>query len=135
MPVGHWSALGRPFYALGSQVGLRSWSGSMFEYLMPTLVIAEPPGSVLHSASAVAVAEQIAFAAARQVPWGISESAYAASDASLAYQYAPQGVPRLALRRTPADELVIAPYATMLATMVAPRAALANLRALEARRN
>ena len=131
VPAAHWSALGRPFYAVGELAGLRSWSGSMFEYLMPTLILDEPWGSVLHSAAQAAVHEHIAFARERHVPWGISESAYAASDHTLAYQYAPQGVPRLALRRTPADELVIAPYATALAAQVAPHRAAANLRRLE----
>ena len=131
VPVRHWASLGRPFYAVASHVGLRSWSGSMFEYLMPTLTLDEPAGSVLHSACHAAVAEQIAFARDENVPWGISESAYAASDHTLAYQYAPQGVPRLALRRTPTDELVIAPYATALAAQVAPHIACRNFAALE----
>ena len=131
-PVGHWAALGRPFYAVGTQAGLRSWSGSMFEYLMPTLVLDEPHGSVLCEAGHAALREQIAFAHAHRVPWGISESAYAASDHTLAYQYAPQGVPRLALRRTPRDELVIAPYATALAAQIAPHRARLNFVALDA---
>ena len=131
VPVSHWAALGRPFYAVGAHAGLRSWSGSMFEYLMPSLVLDEPQGSVLHGACLAALHEQINFAREHQVPWGISESAYAASDHTLAYQYAPQGVPRLALRRTPPDELVIAPYATALATQVAPHAAVANFARLE----
>ena len=129
--AGHWAALGRPFYAVGELAGLRSWSGSMFEYMMPTLILEEPWGSVLNSAAKAAVHEHIAFARERNVPWGISESAYAASDHTLAYQYAPQGVPRLALRRTPTDELVIAPYATALAAQVAPHRAASNLRRLE----
>ncbi|MES2958370.1 MAG: glucoamylase family protein [Pseudomonadota bacterium] len=132
VPVSHWAALGRPFYAVGSQAGLRSWSGSMFEYLMPTLMLDEPHGSVLCEAGHAALREQIAFARAHQVPWGISESAYAASDHTLAYQYAPQGVPRLALRRTPPDELVIAPYATALAAQIAPHRAQRNFAALDA---
>ena len=131
VPAAHWAALGRPFYAVGALAGLRSWSGSMFEYLMPTLVLDEPHGSVLHSAVQAAVLEQIAFAHEHHVPWGISESAYAGSDHTLAYQYAPQGVPKLALRRTPADELVIAPYATALAAQVAPHRAASNLRRFE----
>ena len=131
VPTRHWYALGRPFYAVGSHAALRSWSGSMFEYLMPSLVIAEPRGSVLRDACEAAVTEQIAFGQSRDIPWGISESAYAAADHTLAYQYAPQGVPRLALRRTPADELVIAPYAAVLATLVAPQAAVDNLRRLD----
>ena len=129
--VEHWSALGRPFFANATEAGLRSWSGSMFEYLMPALVLHEPPGSALEAAARSAVHEQQAFAQAHGVPWGISESAYAASDHTLAYQYAPQGVPRLAMRRTPPDELVIAPYATALAAMFEPASAVDNLRRLE----
>ncbi|MFZ3218671.1 MAG: glucoamylase family protein [Rhodoferax sp.] len=132
IPARHWVSLGRPFFAVGTRVGLRSWTGSMFEYLMPGLVLEEPRGSVLWAASECALREQMAYAKAMAVPWGISESAYAASDHTLAYQYAPQGVPRLALRRTPADELVIAPYATALAAMVSPQKAAENFRALEA---
>ena len=131
VPVEHWAALGRPFYAKGTETGLRSWSGSMFEYLMPALVLQEPVGSALEAAARSAVHEQQDFANTHGVPWGISESAYAASDHTLAYQYAPQGVPRLAMRRTPPDELVIAPYATALAAMFAPSQAVANLRRLE----
>ncbi|HEX3139980.1 MAG TPA: glucoamylase family protein, partial [Rhizobacter sp.] len=129
--VRHWASLGRPFYAVGAEAGLRSWSGSMFEYLMPSLLLHEPHGSVLRGAGHAAIHEQIAFGKAHAVPWGISESAYAGRDHTLAYQYAPQGVPRLALRRTPQHELVIAPYATALAAQLAPRRAAANLHALQ----
>jgi cyclic beta-1,2-glucan synthetase len=132
VPVRHWAALGRPFFGVGALAGLRSWSGSMFEYLMPTLVLAEPPGSVLNEACHAALCEQIEFTAARHLPWGISESAYAGADHTLAYQYAPQGVPRLALRRTPTAELVLAPYASALALMIAPHRASLNLDALSA---
>ncbi len=130
-PVRHWSALGRLFYPVGASAGLRSWSGSMFEYLMPTLVLDEPHGSVLHEACDAALVEQIAYAREQGVPWGISESAYAASDHTLAYQYAPQGVPRLALRPTAPDELVISPYATALAAQIAPHRACINLARLQ----
>ena len=132
VPVAHWAALGRPFYAVGKRVGLRSWSGSMFEYLMPSLVLDEPHGSVLRAACQSALSEQIAFGQAHGLPWGISESAHAGRDHTLAYQYAPQGVPRLALRRTPPDELVIAPYATALATQIAPHRGCVNFAALQA---
>ncbi|NRF68136.1 carbohydrate-binding protein [Aquincola sp. S2] len=131
VPSAHWSALGRPFFAHGTEVGLKSWSGSMFEYLMPSLVLDEPVGSVLHQVTRSAVAEQMAEARERGTPWGISESAIAGQDHTLAFQYGPQGVPRLALRRTPHDERVIAPYATALALLVAPQAAIANLQALQ----
>lgn len=132
VPVSHWRSLGRPFCAIGRHAGLRSWSGSMFEYLMPGLVLDEPHGSVLREAGHAAIDEQIAFARAHVLPWGLSECAYAGQDHTLAYQYAPQGVPRLALRRTPPDEIVIAPYATALAAQWAPRRALDNFAALEA---
>ena len=131
VPVRHWGALGRPFFAVGSAAGLRSWTGSMFEYLMPGAVLDEPYGSVLHEASHAALREHIVYAKSQGVPWGISESAYAASDFTLAYQYAPHGVPRLALRRTPPDELVIAPYATALAAQVLPHCASLNFKTLE----
>jgi len=132
VPLRHWAALGRPACAVGSTAGLRSWSGSMFEYFMPGLVLDEPEGSVLHEACRAALQEQVAWAQARGLPWGVSECAYAANDHTLAYQYAPQGVPRLALRRTPPDECVVAPYATVLAAGLAPHRACRNLVALEA---
>jgi len=131
VPVRHWASLGRAFFARSVGVGLRSWTGSMFEYLMPGLVVLEPHGSVLAEAGHAALREQMAFAHLQGLPWGVSESAYAASDDSLAYQYAPQGVARLALRRTPPDELVVAPYATALAAQISPQAAVRNFAALE----
>jgi cyclic beta-1,2-glucan synthetase len=132
VPAEHWSALGRPFYADGLRAGLRSWSGSMFEYLMPSLVLDEPIGSALHEATCAAVAEQRREGRTHGTPWGISESAIADQDDAAAYQYGPQGAPRLALRRALADERVLAPYASGLALLVAPKAAVSNLRALEA---
>jgi cyclic beta-1,2-glucan synthetase len=132
VPVRHWSALGRPFFACGRLAVLRSWSGSMFEYLMPALVLAAPRGSVLHEAGRSALQAQQAFVRERGIPWGISESAHAGRDHTLAYQYAPQGVPSLALRTTPAADCVIAPYATALAAQIDPALACHNLRALTA---
>ncbi len=132
VPARHWAALGRPFFASGRFAALRSWSGSMFEYLMPVLVTHEPLGSVLREAGQVALREQRDFVSHQHMPWGMSESAYAGRDHTLAYQYAPQGVPRLALRRTPESERVIAPYASALAAGIDPRAACDNLRALVA---
>ena len=132
LPAEHWRSLGRPTAAVGRDAVLRSWSGSMFEYLMPALVFAEPQGSVLHESARVAVDEQQREGAAHGTPWGISESAIALQDHTMAYQYGPQGVARLALRRTPADERVVAPYASALALLVDAPAAVANLRALEA---
>jgi cyclic beta-1,2-glucan synthetase len=131
VPHTHWAALGRPWFAAGRLAGLRSWSGSMFEYLMPSLVLREPDGSAMREAGQAAVREHIAYLARQALPWGMSESAYAGRDHTLAYQYAPQGVPRLALRRTPDLELVVAPYATALAALVNVTSACDNLHALE----
>ena len=131
VPRRHWMALSRAFLSSGVTPGLKSWSGSMFEYLMPSLVMQEPDQGLLYSSSLAGVMEQQIFGNAQDLPWGVSESAYFAQDHSLAYQYSPFGVPRLALRRTPASDKVVAPYATLMATMLLPKPAIANLRRLE----
>ena len=131
VPRRHWLALGRAFLTVGSMPGLKSWSGSMFEYLMPALIMTEPERGLLHISGLAAVKEQQAFGRAHALPWGVSESAYFAQDHTLAFQYSPFGVPRLALRRTPPDDHVVAPYASVMACMFAPREAVANLRRLE----
>ncbi len=131
VPRRHWPALGRSFLTVGVTPGLKSWSGSMFEYLMPCLVMTEPDQGLLHVSGLAAVKEQQAFGASEQLPWGVSESAYFAQDHSLAYQYSPFGVPRLALRRTPPTDKVVAPYATIMACMFTPHEAIANLHVLE----
>ena len=127
----HWQALGRAFLTVGVTPGLKSWSGSLFEYLMPCLVMSEPDQGLLHVSGLAAVKEQQAFGRSQELPWGISESAYFAQDHSLAYQYSPFGAPRLALRRTPPTDRVVAPYATIMACMFTPQEAVANLRMLE----
>lgn len=127
----HWMALGRAFMSVGEQPGLKSWSGSMFEYLMPSLLMPEPEGGLLEVANHAALREQMAFGNQHGIPWGVSESAYFGQDHTLAYQYSPFGVPRLALRRTPATDRVVAPYATLMAAMFVPNEAGANLRRLE----
>ena len=127
VPMRHWARLQRAAFAQGDGVGLRSWSGSMFEYLMPVLWVDEPEGSLLHAAAVAAVREQRMLGRVWRLPWGVSESAHAERDASLAYPYGPQGAPRLALRRTPAGERVVAPYASLLAAQVDPLPAWRNL--------
>jgi cyclic beta-1,2-glucan synthetase len=131
VPRRHWQALGRPFLSVGVMPGLKSWSGSMFEYLMPSLVMTEPAQGLLHLSSLAGVHEQQAYGQSQQLPWGISESAYFAQDHTLAYQYGPFGVPRLALRNTPPTDRVVAPYASVMATQFTPHEAIANLHALE----
>jgi cyclic beta-1,2-glucan synthetase len=127
IPTRHWFRLGRTLMPLGRSMALQSWSGSMFEYLMPTLLMREPSGSLLALSNRAAVRRQIVYGQQRGVPWGISESQYNARDRQMNYQYSGFGVPSLGLKRGLAENLVIAPYATMLAAMIAPRQARANL--------
>jgi cyclic beta-1,2-glucan synthetase len=123
VPRRHWMALGRAFLLVGVTPGLKSWSGSMFEYLMPSLVMMEPDDGLLHVSTAWPPSSRAAgLRRAQGLPWGVSESAYFAQDHTLAYQYSPFGVPRLALRRTPPTDRVVAPYASIMADPVhAPR--------------
>ncbi|WP_435171592.1 GH36-type glycosyl hydrolase domain-containing protein [Falsirhodobacter sp. 1013] len=127
LPNTHWFRLGRPIAALGPRGTLLSWSGSMFEYLMPPLVMRETLGGILHASTDGAVGEQIAYGRARGVPWGISESAFNGRDLDMNYQYYAFGVPALALKRTVSDDLVVAPYASLLASQFRPREAVRNL--------
>ena len=129
----HWFHLGRAATPVGSGSALLSWSGSMFEYLMPSLVMRAPHGSLLEQTNRLVVRRQQAYGTSLDVPWGVSESAYNARDFDFTYQYSNFGVPGLGLKRGLADNLVIAPYATGLATMVDARGALENYRGLARR--
>jgi cellobiose phosphorylase len=126
----HWFALGRLLTSTGGATALLSWSGSMFEYLMPMLVMPTYEGTLLDQTCRAVVRRQINYGRQRGVPWGISESGYNMVDRSLNYQYRAFGVPGLGLKRGLAEDLVIAPYATTLALMVAPEAACKNLERL-----
>ncbi len=126
LPSRHWFRLGRAITPIARGAALLSWSGSMFEYLMPSLVIRAPAGSLLEQTSRMVVRRQITYAAELGLPWGISESAYNARDLELTYQYSNFGVPGLGLKRGLAENAVVAPYATALATMVDVRAAALN---------
>jgi cyclic beta-1,2-glucan synthetase len=130
VPSRHWHRLGRPVTGVGRGAALLSWSGSMFEYLMPSLVMRAPRGSLLDETSILIVRRQMSHAAALDVPWGISESAYNARDVDLTYQYSNFGVPGLGLKRGLSANLVIAPYATALAAMVRPTDAASNMQRL-----
>ncbi len=127
VPTSHWFQLGRPMTPVDRGSALLSWSGSMFEYLMPALVMRSPPGSLLEQTYRLVVRRQVRYGATRGVPWGISESAFDARDLALTYQYSNFGVPGLGLKRGLSENLVIAPYATALAAMIAPGAAAENL--------
>ena len=131
VPAEHWFHLGRSLTATEGGTALVSWSGSMFEYLMPVLVMPSRPFSLLDQTHRAAVRRHIAYARARNVPWGISESAYNLRDRHDTYQYRAFGIPDLALKRGLASDLVIAPYASALALAVEPHEALRNLALLE----
>jgi cyclic beta-1,2-glucan synthetase len=131
VPADHWFHLGRSLTTTDSGTALVSWNGSMFEYLMPVLVMPSRPFSLLDQTHQAAVRRQIAYGRARGVPWGISESAYNARDRHDTYQYRAFGVPDLALKRGLGSDLVVAPYASALALAVSPHEALRNLAALE----
>ncbi len=132
LPLRHWSRLGRGITAAGNRAVLLSWSGSMFEYLMPPLVMRSPAQSLLASTSRYVVRRQQQYGLEKKVPWGMSESGYNARDPALNYQYSPFGVPGLGIVRGLADNLVVAPYATALAAMFEPEQAAKNFRALAA---
>jgi cyclic beta-1,2-glucan synthetase len=130
-PQEHWFRLGRQLAQTdGSRRALVSWTGTMFEYLMPLLITRHYPDTLLEETFQAIVAGQIAYGRERGVPWGVSESGYNARDLQFNYQYGPFGVPGLGLKRGLSEDLVIAPYATVLAAMVAPRAALQNMQRL-----
>ncbi len=132
LPARHWFRLGRTVTPIGAGAALVSWSGSMFEYLMPDLVLRAPGGSLLAQTSRLVVKRQMAYGEELGLPWGVSESAYNARDLELTYQYSNFGVPGLGLKRGLSENKVVAPYATGLAAMIDGEAALANYRALAA---
>ncbi len=131
IPMDHWFSMGRPHAMIGRHRVLMSWSGSMFEYLMPLLLQHSYDNSLLHRAVSRAVDIQIHYGMKWKVPWGMSESAYGNLDIDKTYQYLAFGVPALGLRRLTKSQLVVAPYATMLAIGVRPKDAIKNLKWLE----
>jgi cyclic beta-1,2-glucan synthetase len=131
VPVSHWFSLGRTLTQVKGGGVLISWSGSMFEYLMPSLVMHTPIGSLLEQTCNLVVRRQIEYATSKDVSWGISESAYNKRDLDLTYQYSNFGIPDLGLKRGLGGDLVIAPYASFLAAMFDSASAASNLRKLE----
>ena len=132
VPQKHWFALGRLLTSYGGDVSLISWSGSMFEYLMPRLIMPSYENTLLDQTCKAAVSRQIEYGRQRAVPWGISESCYNTTDMHQVYQYRAFGVPGLGLKRGLGDDLVIAPYASALALTVMPLEACRNLQRLAA---
>ncbi|MEO8658472.1 MAG: glucoamylase family protein [Bryobacteraceae bacterium] len=133
IPQEHWFHLGRTMTSYGGHRVLLSWSGTMFEYLMPSLWMKNWPGTLLDRATRTVIRCQQTYAKERRIPWGVSESAFLDRDSDGNYQYHAFGLPPLALRNDHPDRVVIAPYAAALALPINPRAALKNLR-LQSRR-
>src|SRR5262249_29217283 len=121
VPRTHWFHLGRRLTRAGRGLCLLSWGGTMFEDLIPQLLLGSYPDTILTESCRTAVDRQIAYGRARGVPWGISESAFSSRYASAEYQYQSFGVPGLGLKPDLSHDLVIAPYATALTAMVRPR--------------
>ena len=130
VPTEHWFFLGRPIAHLGDGLSLVSWNGSMFEYLMPPLLLRSGLGTLVDQSERAAVDTQRRYADKLGMPWGISESAFASVDPDHHYHYRAFGVPQLGLRRGLSQDLVVAPYATALALAVRPGAAVRNLKKL-----
>ena len=130
VPEMHWFHLGRSITTVHGAPVLLSWSATLFEYLMPLLLMRSYPDTLLDESCRLAVRRQRDYARDRGVPWGISESAYNVVDRHDNYQYKAFGIPGLGLKRGLGDELVVAPYATALALTIDPRASVANLRRL-----
>ncbi len=131
VPQSHWQHLGRPVTQVNGKQILLSWGGTMFEYLMPTLFTRNYSGTFLSDSCYAALETQINYGKEQQVPWGISESGFFAFDANLNYQYRAFGVPSLGYKRDLSDDLVIAPYASLLGLSLQPQALLENMARLE----
>ena len=132
VPEAHWFRLGRPVTSVRGAPVLLSWSSTLFEYLMPLLIMRTYPDTLLDDSCRLAVRRQQDYAREHGVPWGISESAYNLVDRHGTYQYKAFGIPGLGLKRGLGDELVVAPYATALAIMLDATAGTANLHRLAA---
>lgn len=130
VPKKHWFKLGRPLTLIGQSQTLLSWSGTMFEYLMPLLLMRDYDGTLLSETYRAVVAAQRQYGEQRRTPWGVSESAFYAFDLHQNYQYKAFGVPVLGLKRGLGKDVVLSPYATAMAMMVDSEAALKNLYAL-----
>lgn len=127
LPMSHWFALGRTLTMVDGALTLLSWSGTMFEYFMPSLIMKDFQDTLWNSTYHGVIAKQIAHAEVQKLPWGISESSYSAYDFEMNYQYQAFGVPGLGFKRGLEQDQVVAPYATVLAATFDPQAVIANL--------
>ncbi len=131
IPAAHWFSMGRTLTVQGRYKGLVSWTGTMFEYLMPLLIMKSYSNTLLDEACSFAVRSQMKFAKTRSMPWGMSESAYNSLDKRNDYQYKAIGIPWLGLKRGLNEDSVVAPYATFLALLVQPDEAVKNIARLK----
>ncbi len=131
VPYSHWFKLGRSMTDAFHTHSLVSWSGTMFEYFMPSLIMKNYPKTLLSQTYRSVIKAQINFAKQKKIPWGISESAFYEFDVTENYQYKAFGVPGLGLKRGLEDEIVISPYSTLMALTFARRAGIKNLKRLE----
>ncbi len=132
VPQQHWLHLARPLTQVdGGEQALLSWSGTMFEYLMPPLLLRAYPDTLLYQSCLAAIDQQIAYGRQKGVPWGISESGFYTFDAAMNYQYRAFGAPGLGFKRGLSDDLVIAPYASLLALPFRPREVIQNIEQLK----
>ncbi len=131
VPLKHWNKLGRPLTIVGGIPCFVSWSGTMFEYLMPNLVFKEYEDSVYAQTSRAAVLQHMKYAKEAEIPWGISESQYYRFDLNSNYQYKAFGVPKIRLQPVRKNSMVVAPYATMLALDIAEEECMENLKRLK----
>ncbi|MGI5916794.1 MAG: glucoamylase family protein, partial [Anaerolineae bacterium] len=127
----HWLHLGRPLTLIQGERALLSWSGTMFEYLMPTMFVRQYDGTLLSQSCRLAVEHQIAYGRSHGVPWGISESGYYRFDAAMNYQYYAFGAPGLGFSRGLGEHMVITPYASFLALGIRPDAVMRNAEHLQ----
>jgi cyclic beta-1,2-glucan synthetase len=132
IPQDCWFRLDRPFTSDHGRPVLLSWTGTMFEYLMPSIWMRTYPKTLLDRASVAAVRSQQAYAENKKIPWGISESACARRNEAGDYHYEAFGVPSLALKKSESDPLIVSPYSTFLALSVDRKAALSNLHRMDA---
>ncbi|HEX6305322.1 MAG TPA: glucoamylase family protein [Anaerolineales bacterium] len=131
VPNEHWLHLSRPLTQVEGERALLSWSATMFEYLMPEMFMRGYEGTLLNQSCRAAVNHQISYGLEKDVPWGISESGYYSFDSNMNYQYRAFGVPGLGFKRGLGDELVISPYASLLALAIRPERVMQNLELME----
>jgi cyclic beta-1,2-glucan synthetase len=131
VPLNHWLHLSRPLTEFSGARCLLSWSGTMFEYLMPKLFVESYPNTLMDESCRVAIEQQIQYGMEHNIPWGTSEASYYNFDAQQVYQYQAFGIPSLGYKRGLSNDLVVAPYASVLALPFLPQAVMENLARLE----